>query len=79
MVLTPDKHSPEIYKASIMQILGKQELAVAQTPVIEDVTEVEIPDEIIDEIPEIIETPNITKEEASKEKLRQHLLSKYQE
>jgi hypothetical protein len=68
MILVPDKHSPEIYKASIIQILGKEK-TITIPPV------KEIPIILIQE--ETIEQQKIRKQEESKEKLRQHLLNKY--
>lgn len=73
MVLIPDKHSPDIYKASLIQILNKEEITwntsikeeVIHTP---NIKEKEIEEAII---------PETTKQEESKEKLRQHLLNKY--
>jgi len=81
----PEKHSPEIYKASILEILGK-------TPT-EDEDIIWIPQDKQDtqnptslqweDTPEEWEEPSdsptwiIEKEEKSKQKLRQHLLNKY--
>ena len=76
----PNKHSPEIYKASIMQILWKERKIITILPteseseVLAQIIEEEfVEEEIVEEI------PTITKKEKSKEKLRQHLLDRYRD
>ena len=80
MVFMPNKHSPEIYKASIMQILWKERKIITILPteseseVLAQIIEEEfVEEEIVEEI------PTITKKEKSKEKLRQHLLDRYRD
>jgi hypothetical protein len=76
MMAMPDKHSPEIYKASVLQILWKA--PVIEVPV-EDITPIiETPQEIVEPIIEKVKIkPEASVQEKSKQRLRQHLLNKY--
>jgi hypothetical protein len=82
MVSMPDKHSPDIYKASIMQILTKEEKVTSITPIPEPIIQEPIEEIITKPIEEpieeeIIEKVTISKEEQSKAKLKEFLLNKY--
>ena len=80
MFAMPDKHSPEIYRASIMQILEKKPIEKIPLKSEEDdnISVIEDEEEIVPFIEEVIQPKSeTTKQEASREKLKQHLLKKY--
>lgn len=78
MAAIPDKHSPEIYKASLLKIIWKEVLIDTpikdNNPILEDEWSFE---EITEEEELTMEGKEIKKQERSKERLRQHLLNKY--
>jgi len=80
MIAMPEKHSPEIYKASILHILWKQELIVEDTfqstiPASTTIIQEEVKQE--EQKEEVIQWAVISKEWQQKEKLKQHLIEKY--
>ena len=75
MVFFPEKHSLDIYKASLIELSSQQD---TETPWPQEVIILEdIDNKDAQTIPDNVPTQDITTEDESKEKLRQHLINKY--